>query len=134
YAFVAPIEVFVKVNRDVVPESRLSKVDQLLDPQWKGKIAFDDPRRAGSGIGLLSHFVRVKGEDFAIKLLQQDLVLARDTRQLADWLVRGTYPIYFGNPSALNEFFAQGLGKNVKDLEPEGGGDLETGSGHAALV
>src|SRR5437899_2027995 len=39
------------VNRDVIPESELSTIQQLADPKWKGKIAFHDPRVDGAGNG-----------------------------------------------------------------------------------
>src|SRR5439155_6350331 len=37
------------INRSVVPESQLSKLDQLWDPRWKGKITMIDPRIPSNG-------------------------------------------------------------------------------------
>src|SRR3989337_1854088 len=47
YAYQGSISYIVWVNRSMVPESELSKVEQLVDPKWKGKIAAGDPRLPG---------------------------------------------------------------------------------------
>ena len=42
-------------------------------------------------------------------------MLSRDTRQIAEFMVRGRYPIALGvNPVLLSQFQKQGLGKNLK--------------------
>jgi len=42
-------------------------------------------------------------------------VLSRDTRQIAEFMVRGRFPVALGvNPLILRQFQRQGLGKNLK--------------------
>ena len=56
------------------------------------------------------------GDDIIKKLfVDQEPVLSRDTRQMAEFMVRGRYPIALGvNPLLLGQFQKQGLGKNLK--------------------
>jgi ABC-type Fe3+ transport system substrate-binding protein len=59
------------------------------------------------------------GEDLVRKLLgQQEVVVTRDARQQAEWVVRGRYPIGVGVvPRELQLFRQQGLGLNVQPLK-----------------
>jgi ABC-type glycerol-3-phosphate transport system substrate-binding protein len=78
----------------------------------------------------------VLGEDYVRRLLQQDLVLTTDRRQLTEWLVRGTYPIAGGvDAASLLPFTAQGVGLNVLplDKDSEAGSRLRPGFGNVAL-
>jgi ABC-type Fe3+ transport system substrate-binding protein len=56
------------------------------------------------------------GDDIIKKLfVDQEPALSRDTRQIAEFMVRGRYPIALGvNPLLLGQFQKQGLGKNLK--------------------
>ena len=58
------------------------------------------------------------GDDIIKKLfVDQEPALSRDTRQIAEFMVRGRYPIALGvNPLLLSQFQKQGLGKNLKTL------------------
>jgi iron(III) transport system substrate-binding protein len=105
------------VNRDVIPESELSTIQQLTDPRWKGRIAFHDPRVDGAGNGRVASWAGQLGEDYVRALLRQDVVVTQDYRQLAEWIVRGRYPIALGIGGAdLFVFQQEGIGKNVLAL------------------
>ncbi len=56
------------------------------------------------------------GDDIIKKLfVDQEPVLSRDSRQVAEFMVRGRYPIALGvNPLLLSQFQRQGLGKNLR--------------------
>jgi ABC-type Fe3+ transport system substrate-binding protein len=58
------------------------------------------------------------GDDIIKRLfVEQEPVLSRDTRQMAEFMVRGRYPLGLGiNPLLLGQFQRQGLGKNLKLL------------------
>ena len=58
------------------------------------------------------------GDDIIKRLfVDQEPVLSRDTRQVAEFMVRGRFPIALGvNPLLLKQFQSQGLGKNLKLL------------------
>ena len=42
--------------------------DDLLNPQWKGKIGYLDPRSAGGGTATWAFFLKIKGKEFLKKL------------------------------------------------------------------
>jgi iron(III) transport system substrate-binding protein len=125
------------VNRDVIPESQLSSVEQLVEPQWRGKIAAINllaPSSASAGVAYLT---LLKGQDWVRTLLSQNITVTNDDRQLAEWVVRGTYPIAFAPDAAqLLSLRNQGLGQNVKPLAPtsELGGRFTTGNGCMAIM
>jgi ABC-type Fe3+ transport system substrate-binding protein len=58
------------------------------------------------------------GDDIIKKLfVDQEPVLSRDNRQVAEFMVRGRYPIALGvNPQILATYQRQGLAKNLKLL------------------
>jgi ABC-type Fe3+ transport system substrate-binding protein len=70
--------------------------DDYLNPKWKSKIGFSDPRVPSSGQSIWSFMWDLKGEEFLKKLVQQDFFLTRDLRQLADALAKGKVAIAFG--------------------------------------
>jgi iron(III) transport system substrate-binding protein len=114
---VAPL---VQVNRDVVPEAELTRVEDLVDPKWKGRMSWQDPSVAGAGSADAAHILVVAGEDWLRRLLSQDIVITRDQRQQVDWLVRGRYPIGISaSVEALQAYRREGLGQNVRPLAPE---------------
>jgi ABC-type Fe3+ transport system substrate-binding protein len=76
------------------PEFR--SLDDFLTPKWKGKIGFLDPRTPGSGQSIWSFLWDVKGEGYLRKLVQQDLFVSRDQRQLGDALARGKLAVALG--------------------------------------
>lgn len=82
------------INTDHVKPSELKSAHDLLDPKWRGRISAHDPTVPGSGIGQATRYYLQFGEDFVRKLyVDQKPVIARDRRQLTDWVARGTYPI-----------------------------------------
>jgi iron(III) transport system substrate-binding protein len=136
YGFEANARPVAYVNREVVPESQLARVEQLLDPQWKGKISWNDPRQPSGGASTAGHILMAYGEDFLRKLLQQNIANTADLRQQVEWIVRGTNPVAIGmDETSLVPFLQQGLGKNVVPLEPEGANSIriEVGFGAAFL-
>lgn len=119
YGFALNVSRSIFINRDVVPEAGLQKAEDLLDPRWKGKIAWNDPRVRGAGNFALAHMRKVLGADFARKLLvDQAPVVTQDLRQLAEWVVRGRYPIGIGvSTTDIGRFQKEGVGLNVRALK-----------------
>jgi iron(III) transport system substrate-binding protein len=132
--FIANTSAAFYVNRDFIPESDLRTDTDILDPRWKGKIAIQDPR-GGAGLGRLTGMLMAHGEGFVRDLLtKQDIVSTGDNRQIAEWVVRGRYPIGIGiSDSTLNELQKEGLGRNVKPLS-EGFITLSPGFGGLQLL
>jgi iron(III) transport system substrate-binding protein len=118
YAFTLDVSRTTFVNHDVVPEGQFQREQDYLDPRWKGRIAWQDPRVGGSGSVRMASLLRLLGEDGMERLLtQQDVVFSDDRRQIAEWLVRGRYPIGVGVtlPDVVR-FQREGVGLNVKPV------------------
>lgn len=79
------------INTKHVRPEEIKTAYDLLSPKWRGKISAQDPTTRGSGSSTL---IRPLGFDFAKRLfIDQKPVFSRDSRQLAEWLARGAYPI-----------------------------------------
>jgi iron(III) transport system substrate-binding protein len=87
----------VFINTDYVKPGELRSWYDLLKPEYRGKIAINDPLAQGGG-HLLSTILYMKlGEGYVRQLLiDQRPLSVRDTRQQADMLGRGSYPISLG--------------------------------------
>ncbi len=138
YTFVAYQDHTVWVNRNVLSEAQFNSVDQLWDPQWKGKWATQDIRTGGNATTTIVEWLALKGEDRVRALLRdQQPVLTQDRRQLAQWILRGQYPIALAvdGPTML-DFAGQGL--DTSAVKPLVGDDpltvkLSHGPGSVAL-
>ena len=119
YAFALNVSRNLYVNRDLVKETEFSKVEDLLHPRWKGKVAWDDPRLRAGGSNTFAQLRKILGDEGVKRLLvDQEPVISQDARQLSEWLVRGRYPIGIGVSSTdLFKFHKEGLGLNVKELD-----------------
>ncbi len=115
---------FLWINTDLVKEGEITTAQDLTNPKWKGgKILTGDPRVNGAGSVPASDLRAAFGDDLMKKIWKdQEPVLSRDNRQMAEFMVRGRYPIGIGTPgeNILPEFLAQGLGKQLKYVEGEG--------------
>ncbi len=97
------------VNTRYVKPEEFNSIKEFLNPRWKGKISIVDPSR-GQGAFYAAIFYVQMGEEFVKKLyVDQKPVFSTNSRQMADWLARGTYPISLGAGS-----------ENVKRLQKEG--------------
>lgn len=83
-------------NTQSAKPQEFRSLDDFLNPKWKGKIGFLDPRTPGSGQSIWSFLWDVKGESYLRKLVQQDLFVSRDQRQLGDALARGKLAVALG--------------------------------------
>ncbi len=124
---------FCCVNRDFVPESELPNFEGLLDPKWRGKIVWNEPRQSGSGVNNAAVVLYKYGEPTLRQVFNQDVVVTADQRQLTEWVVRGRYPIGIGliDRDLKATFHPQGVGLNVKDLPVPG---LMTGTPQSGSV
>lgn len=139
YGYTGFVSASAKINRDVVPESQLSTLDQLWDPQWKGKIAMYDPRVGGAGQQAAAVWMIQMGPDKLRDFLQnQQPTVTQDRRQLGEWLVRGEYPIGIGvAPDSLSPLTAQGVDVSIikpLDVTNPNGIYLSHGTGSLGLM
>lgn len=116
YGFVAARAAGIAVNTDLVKDAPIRSLTDLLDPRWKGKLLLPDVRVMGDAFWPMTGARLTLGDDVIKRLyVDQEPVLSRDTRQIAEFMVRGRYPIALAvNPLLLGQFQKQGLGKNVK--------------------
>jgi iron(III) transport system substrate-binding protein len=85
------------INTDQIKPDEIRSSKDLLNPKWKGKIAVHDPTVPGTGSNDAARLYASLGENFAKGLyVDQKPAIARNRRQLTDWLLHGTYPIVFG--------------------------------------
>ncbi len=106
------------INTDLVREDELKNVNDLLQPKWKGRMIFADPPTSGFSWVPLT-FVRLNMGEQLIKrlIVDQEPTLSKDTRQITEALVRGRFAMGFGvSEVILDEFHAQGVGRNVKKV------------------
>jgi iron(III) transport system substrate-binding protein len=118
YGFIAIRGGGVTINTDLVKEDQLKTFNDLLDPRWKGKLLLPDVRVMGDTFWPMTAVRLALGDDVIKRLfVDQEPALSRDTRQVAEFMVRGRFPIALGvNPLLLKQFQRQGVGKNLKLL------------------
>jgi ABC-type Fe3+ transport system substrate-binding protein len=111
YSFLADVSTHgIWYNTTLVKPEDFRSFDDYLNPKWKGKIGFSDPRVPSSGQSIWSFMWELKGEEFLKKLVQQDLFLSRDLRQLTDALAKGKVAVAFGiGRSQADPFVSAGL-------------------------
>ena len=116
YGFVANRGGGITINTDVVKEDQIRRLVDLLDPRWKGKLLLPDVRTMGDAFWPMTAARLNLGDDIIKRLfVDQEPVLSRDTRQIAEFMVRGRFPVALGvNPLILKQFQRQGLGKSLK--------------------
>jgi len=118
YGFLANRGGGVTINTDLVKDDQVRKFTDLLDPRWKGKLLLPDVRTMGDTFWPMTSVRLNLGDDIIKRLfVDQEPVLSRDSRQVAEFMVRGRFPVALGvNPLLLKQFQRQGLGKNLKLL------------------
>jgi iron(III) transport system substrate-binding protein len=104
------------VNWDVVKHEDLRTLQDLFKPQFSGKIVWDDPRLGGPGLATGATMLLNYGDSFLAKFVgTQKIVYTNNGRQIAEWVVRGLYPIGLAaGLQDLEQFWRQGLGKNIE--------------------
>jgi len=121
-------------NTDLVKPNEIRSLDDFLNPKWKGKIGYLDPRTPGAGDSTWAFMWRVKGEEYLKKLVAQDLYLGRDQRILAESLAKGRVSVVIGNSYySYLPFLKAGL--PIKTLPTLKEGNYGTGgSGNLAII
>jgi len=121
-------------NAGQVEPQEIRSFDDLLNPKWKGRIGFLDPRNPGSGQNTWSFLWKVKGEDYLAKLAQQALLISQNLRQIADALAKGKLAFTVGLSHYSYEPFMK-AGLPVKPLPHiKEGSHANNGSGVITVV
>ncbi|MDP2644946.1 MAG: extracellular solute-binding protein [Desulfobacterales bacterium] len=91
----------ITINTDLVKPGEIESWQDLLKPQFKGKIVWSDPSVVGSGFnGFATNIMnKVTDENYYRQLVAtQDITLSRDLRQMAEWLARGKHAVAVSIP------------------------------------
>jgi ABC-type Fe3+ transport system substrate-binding protein len=96
YSFTADFSAPPFYNAELLKPTDIASYDDLLNPKWKGKIGFFEPRIPSAGQGLWGFLMKIKGKEFLQKLAEQSLFISRDGKQLADGLAKATVVIGLG--------------------------------------
>jgi ABC-type Fe3+ transport system substrate-binding protein len=134
YAFLCYTSETFWYNASQVEPQEIRSFDDLLNPKWKGRIGFLDPRNPGSGQNTWAFLWKVKGEEFLSKLAQQDLLITQNQRQIADGLAKRKLTFTIGlSHYSYDPFIKAGLPvKPVPSLEE--GAHANNGSGVVTIV
>jgi iron(III) transport system substrate-binding protein len=134
YMFQAYLTESIWYNTDLVKPAEIRSYNDFLNPKWRGKIGYLDPRSPGAGDSQWAFMWEVKGEDYLKKLAQHDLFLGRDQRVLAESLAKGRVAVMIGlTQYSFVPFIKAGL--PVKALPALEEGTYGTGgSGNLAVI
>ena len=134
YTFQAYMTEGIWYNTTLMKPEEIRSYDDLLDPKWKGKIGFLDPRTPGAGDSTWSYLWKVKGEEYLKRLVGQKLHISRDQRLLADNLAKGKLTVVIGlTHYSFLPFLKAGI--PLKPLPTPKEGDYGTGgSGNLTIM
>ena len=130
----------VAFNSKLVNPAEIKSYWDLLNPKWKGKIVAYDPTLGGSGDAMrFFYHSKSLGPEFIKRiLLETDIVISTDTRQMGDWLAGGKFAFsIFGPVSRMDLDLMQIQGLPVGWFKPDQlkeGTYITAGSGGVALI
>jgi len=121
------------INKDKIDPGKIRNWRDLLDPQYRGKIASYDLRSPGPGQGSSAWIYVTFGIDYIKALfLDQQVKFSTDNRQLVEMVARGTYPIVFGAIQTEVERFKKAGFSNLAVALPDDAPGYLTG-GYSVL-
>lgn len=91
----------ITFNSDLVQGGPIEGWQDLLRPEFKGKIALADPRNVPSFLALFRILKEELGEDFLVKLAAQDLVVVSSAVPGTQQVAAGEFAIVFPNTLAV---------------------------------
>ena len=112
------------VRDDLTPVDSFTSLANLLDPEYKGKVCWVDPRLGGTPQFMAAFLLQSQGEQFLRDLLTvQEPQIFGSTQEMVTEMVRtDNCPIGIGvTRPVLKEFQDQGLGTTIMRIEPPDG-------------
>ncbi|MBI4332630.1 MAG: ABC transporter substrate-binding protein [Chloroflexi bacterium] len=131
---VAVKQYYLAYNPDLVKKGEVTTYKDVLRPQYKGKVTWDDPTVSGSGAAMMTHlafdlWTLEEAKDYLRRLVkEQQLVIERSHRLHIESIARGKFAIGLGNsPTELRSFLAAGASIGV--VNPKEGSRVSSGAG-----
>jgi iron(III) transport system substrate-binding protein len=143
--FGARVQVAFVYNTELNPaatmKSKIKTWHDLLNPEWKGKIAMLDPRQAGAGLDLSTYWYTNEkaglGKEFMRKLFSsQEVFISREEQQILDFVARGRHSLAIGPSGTLTfQLISRGLPLALFGSgEFQGGGFVTASNGTITVV
>jgi iron(III) transport system substrate-binding protein len=112
------LQVAFVYNRDIVSSGKIKSWKDFLNPEWKGKLAMLNPRRAGASQGWVTFWYIKEPQGFGKSFMQQlfsaqEILISNDERQVLDFVARGRYPLAIG-PSGTQAFEMKNKGLPIE--------------------
>ncbi len=109
----AAYRTFVLANTELVKENEVNSYQDLLKPQWKGKMVMFDPTITGATNSFIALVLKSlgleQGEKYLRQVAAQEPAILKDKRLHVEWVAKGKYPIALGaDPGIGSEFFKVG--------------------------
>jgi iron(III) transport system substrate-binding protein len=100
FAFWRNVTSDITINRDLLPAAQIRALDDLLNPDLRGKMVWQDPRGGGIGVSFLTGAYHHKGRDAVKQLLvDQQPTLVRGNVEMAEQVLRGGRVLSIGTLS-----------------------------------
>lgn len=135
--FISTFIRYIIRNTDMIKEGEITSYNDLLKPQYKGKIVLQDPTMPGNAQTFVTSLAVLWGMDKAKEFLQalakQEPFITRDLRLQVEWVAREKYPLAIApRIETVADFIQEGahLGP-VKVVE---GGHVTGGGGGLSIV
>jgi ABC-type Fe3+ transport system substrate-binding protein len=94
------------INTKLVPDGAIGSWNDLLKPEWQGKIISYNPVSPGPGAGAAANLLTRLGPDYVSKLyLGQKVAYSSDERAVVEGVARGTYAMALASAFQFSEQF-----------------------------
>lgn len=134
-ALAAGVTPYMVVNTQFVSDGDIRSFQDLLKPEYKGKIVFYDPTIGGTGVYWVTFLmtkVYKNDREGALQYLQkfaaQEPIILKDARLQMEWIAKGKYPVAVAASfQVVTDFVA--VGAPVKRIHAAEGTDVTAGGG-----
>lgn len=126
---------WVLMNRDILPEGTVTTWQDLLKPEFKGRIVAYDPTTGGPGQAAASYMGERFGKDYLRQLyVGQEVTLVRRGRQLVESVALGNHAIAIGAVAPNVERFREAGMTSLYAVEmADGPGNIIGGNSIAVI-